>query len=229
MSEGKIDPQTLARDTSMRIFDIRKAPDDRQIPGSERYDGERMASGDVPFHKEERVVLYCGSGNSCSRIAVQLRKEGYDTVALEGGYAAWKRRGCRRKHARVYHGCRGQMAMVRTALVFAALAIAASRPLICLADPGTAPAPVMPPVPRQLTVTNVGQPAIVHLSVSPMQSIPSSINVLSQPLHSGTAQTIAIPAAQQCCYDIKAVYSDGHTVTIPFWSISNIPIITIPH
>ena len=93
MSEDKIDPNTLARDTSLRIFDIRKAPDDRQIPGSERYDGERMASGDVPFEKDERVVLYCGSGNSCSRIATQLREQGYDAIALEGGYQAWKEAG----------------------------------------------------------------------------------------------------------------------------------------
>ena len=93
MSEGKIDPYTLARDTSLRIFDIRKAPDDEQIPGSERYDSEKMASGDVPFEKDERVVLYCGSGNSCSRIAMQLREEGYDAVALDGGYKAWKEAG----------------------------------------------------------------------------------------------------------------------------------------
>ena len=93
MSEGKIDAHTLARESSQRIFDIRKAPDDRQIPGSERYDGERMESGEVPFDKDERVVLYCGSGNSCSRIAADLRGQGYDAVALDGGYAAWKEAG----------------------------------------------------------------------------------------------------------------------------------------
>lgn len=90
MSEGKIDPHTLARDASLRIFDIRKAPDDQQIPGSEQYEGERMAAGDLPFGKDERVVLYCGSGNSCSRIAAQLREQGYDTIALDGGYKAWR-------------------------------------------------------------------------------------------------------------------------------------------
>ena len=72
------------------IVDIRKNPDDRQIPGSLRLDGAALESAAPPFPKDERVVLYCGSGNSCSRIAASLRGRGYDAVALEGGYAAWK-------------------------------------------------------------------------------------------------------------------------------------------
>ena len=75
-----------------RIIDIRKKPDERQIPGSERYSGEALANAEVlPFEKNENVVLYCGSGNSCSVLAQQLRERGYaNAVALEGGYAAWK-------------------------------------------------------------------------------------------------------------------------------------------
>lgn len=74
-----------------RIIDIRKKPDDKQIPGSERYSGEALANADaLPFEKDENVVLYCGSGNSCSILAQQLRERGYaNAVALEGGYAAW--------------------------------------------------------------------------------------------------------------------------------------------
>lgn len=77
---------------SVKIIDIRKNPDERQIPGSVRYDGEQLEnSNDLPFSKEERVVLYCGSGNSCSRVAQTLREKGYaGAEALEGGYAAWK-------------------------------------------------------------------------------------------------------------------------------------------
>lgn len=74
----------------LKLFDIRKNPDDRQIPGSVRVEGEALESGnDLPFGKEEEVVLYCGSGNSCSRIAKTLRDRGFNTVALEGGYRAW--------------------------------------------------------------------------------------------------------------------------------------------
>lgn len=76
----------------MLLIDIRKKPDENQIPGSVRYDGEQLAaSADLPFEKAQHVVLYCGSGNSCSRIAAELRERGYvNAEALEGGYAAWK-------------------------------------------------------------------------------------------------------------------------------------------
>ena len=60
----RITASELARADGVRIIDIRKKPDDRQIPGSERYDGEALAAT-PPFAKDERVVLYCGSGNSC--------------------------------------------------------------------------------------------------------------------------------------------------------------------
>jgi len=78
--------------SGVKLIDIRKKPDDMQIPGSVRYNGEEIEAGtNVPFAKDERVVLYCGSGNSCSRIARTLRAKGYERVeALEGGYAAWK-------------------------------------------------------------------------------------------------------------------------------------------
>lgn len=77
---------------SVKIIDIRKKPDEQQIPGSIRYNGEQLEnSDDLPFAKDERVVLYCGSGNSCSRVAQTLREKGYaNAEALEGGYAAWK-------------------------------------------------------------------------------------------------------------------------------------------
>jgi len=75
-----------------RLIDIRKKPDDKQIPGSERYRGDDLANSEsLPFEKDESVVLYCGSGNSCSVLAQQLRERGYvNAVALDGGYAAWK-------------------------------------------------------------------------------------------------------------------------------------------
>lgn len=78
------------RAATLKLFDIRKNPDDRRIPGSLRAEGAELeAGGDLPFGKDEEVVLYCGSGNSCSRIAQTLRERGYHTVALEGGYKGW--------------------------------------------------------------------------------------------------------------------------------------------
>ncbi|MBV9269891.1 MAG: rhodanese-like domain-containing protein [Candidatus Eremiobacteraeota bacterium] len=80
---------------NVRIIDIRKNPDDYQIPASERYNGEALSSAEnLPFDKSEEVVIYCGSGNSCSVLAQQLRDRGYTkAVALDGGYAAWKAAG----------------------------------------------------------------------------------------------------------------------------------------
>jgi rhodanese-related sulfurtransferase len=79
----------LRDSAGMTIVDIRKNPDDRQIPGSLQMAGAALESAAPPFPKDDPVVLYCGSGNSCSRVAASLRERGYDAVALEGGYAAW--------------------------------------------------------------------------------------------------------------------------------------------
>jgi rhodanese-related sulfurtransferase len=85
-----VTPGELRDRKGVTIVDIRKNPDDRQIPGSLRIEDAALEGATPPFSKDEPVVLYCGSGNSCSRIAASLRERGYDAVALEGGYAAWK-------------------------------------------------------------------------------------------------------------------------------------------
>lgn len=86
-----IAPQELRRrKAEFKIFDIRKNPDGRQIPGALRTEGDALEGDtDLPFGKNEAVVLYCGSGNSCGRIAASLRERGYRTSALEGGYRGW--------------------------------------------------------------------------------------------------------------------------------------------
>jgi rhodanese-related sulfurtransferase len=88
---ASIDDVKNAQPGSLKLIDIRKKPDEKQIPGSMRADGEQLeAMADLPFSKDEHVVLYCGSGNSCSRVAKTLREKGYNTEALDGGYAAWR-------------------------------------------------------------------------------------------------------------------------------------------
>ena len=92
--DEKISARDLRDRKNITIVDIRKEPDDRQIPGSQRYDGAELESGEgLPFTEHDDVVLYCGSGNSCSRIAATLREKGYNTIALDGGYRAWKESG----------------------------------------------------------------------------------------------------------------------------------------
>lgn len=84
-----------AKPGDLTVIDIRKKPDEEQIPGSVRYSGDDLEhSQQPPFGKDEHVVIYCGSGNSCSRVAQTLRERGYVNVqALDGGYAAWKEAG----------------------------------------------------------------------------------------------------------------------------------------
>lgn len=86
-----IDPQQLHRRAdSVKVYDIRGKPDARRIPRSVRAEAEALEAGsDLPFSRDDDVVLYCGSGSSCSRIARTLRERGYRAVALEGGYKAW--------------------------------------------------------------------------------------------------------------------------------------------
>jgi rhodanese-related sulfurtransferase len=94
MTKSITPDQLHERAAQLKLFDIRKNPDDRAIPGSIRAEGVALETGDdLPFAKDEEVVLYCGSGNSCSRIAATLRERGYRAVALEGGYNAWVKAG----------------------------------------------------------------------------------------------------------------------------------------
>jgi len=76
---------------------VRKNPDDKQIRGSLRYDGEQlMATTELllPLRHDGKIVVYCGSGNSCLAVAEHMREHGFaNTVALEGGYAAAKEAG----------------------------------------------------------------------------------------------------------------------------------------
>jgi rhodanese-related sulfurtransferase len=78
MSNAMKPDELRERSDGLKLFDIRKNPDDRQIPGSVRVEGQALETGDdLPFGKDEEVVLYCGSGNSCSRIAKALRDGGF--------------------------------------------------------------------------------------------------------------------------------------------------------
>ena len=78
--------ELLERADRVIVYDIRGNPDNRRIPGSIRAEGAGFETGaDLPFGKDDEVVLYCGSGNSCSRIARKLRERGYRAVELIGG------------------------------------------------------------------------------------------------------------------------------------------------
>lgn len=99
MSEEKITAGELkqAPEGSVQFLDVRKKPDDQQIRGSVRYDGEKLLEADelaLPLDRDAKIVVYCGSGNSCFRIAERMREQGFThAVALEGGYAAAKEAG----------------------------------------------------------------------------------------------------------------------------------------
>lgn len=83
-----------APEGSVQFLDVRKHPDDKQIRGSVRYDGSKLlevAEMALPLDRDATIVVYCGSGNSCFRVAERMREQGFThAVALEGGYAAAK-------------------------------------------------------------------------------------------------------------------------------------------
>ena len=93
---GKMTVDEIKNSTSSHItfVDVRKKPDDQQIRGSVRYDGEKLLAADelaLPLPHDGTIVVYCGSGNSCVNIAQHMRDKGFkNAVALEGGYAAAK-------------------------------------------------------------------------------------------------------------------------------------------
>ena len=86
-----------APEGTLTLIDIRKNPDDRQIRGSVRYNGQKLLEAEklsLPISHDQTVVVYCGSGNSCVRVAERLREQGFEgAVALEGGYEAAKEAG----------------------------------------------------------------------------------------------------------------------------------------
>ncbi len=79
---------------SVTFVDVRKKVDGRQIRGAVRYDARKLLSAQkltLPLPHDGKIVVYCGSGNSCGEVAERLREQGYhNATALEGGYAAWK-------------------------------------------------------------------------------------------------------------------------------------------
>lgn len=44
---------------------------------------------ELPFSKEDQVVLTCTTGNSATRCAHILSNKGYNVAVLEGGMTAW--------------------------------------------------------------------------------------------------------------------------------------------
>ena len=97
-------PGTITVDDIKRVppeqitfIDVRKKPDDQQIRGALRYDGQKLLESQalsLPLDRDGKIVVYCGSGNSCVAVAEHMRKHGFRNVfALEGGYAAAKEAG----------------------------------------------------------------------------------------------------------------------------------------
>lgn len=79
---------------SVVIVDVRKQPDDYEIPGSRRMPADRLVEMTVlPWDRSKIIVLYCGNGNSSRHIAARLRELGHDARALEGGFSAWRDHG----------------------------------------------------------------------------------------------------------------------------------------
>lgn len=96
---GKITVDEIKNSSAEQItfIDVRKKPDGKQIRGSVRYDGAKILAAEelaLPLAHDGKIVVYCGSGNSCVAVAQHMREHGFaNAVALEGGYMAAKEGG----------------------------------------------------------------------------------------------------------------------------------------
>jgi rhodanese-related sulfurtransferase len=96
MTPDSIGVRELAARPDAVILDVRGNPDDQRIPGSRRFDSDALlADPTLPADVAPGgvVAVYCGSGNTCRRVAAVLRERGYDARPLEGGYRAWREAG----------------------------------------------------------------------------------------------------------------------------------------
>jgi len=41
-------------------------------------------------HKTKKIITYCNSGYRGNIAADELKKQGFDAITIEGGYAAWE-------------------------------------------------------------------------------------------------------------------------------------------
>jgi len=46
--------------------------------------------GDMDDHKTKKIITYCNSGYRGNIAADELKKQGFDAITIEGGYAAWE-------------------------------------------------------------------------------------------------------------------------------------------
>jgi rhodanese-related sulfurtransferase len=102
VTEGNIEAMTLRdmleRGERVTVVDVRKGVDHAEwsIPGSvhvDAYDalnaGDDRAMEGLELPEGAPVVTVCGRGRSSAVAAVQLRRQGYEALSLEGGMKAW--------------------------------------------------------------------------------------------------------------------------------------------
>ncbi|HTJ27232.1 MAG TPA: rhodanese-like domain-containing protein [Candidatus Limnocylindria bacterium] len=93
MTPESIGVRELAARSDAVILDVRGNPDDMRIPGSLRFDSDVLLEDPTlpaDIARDAVIAVYCGSGNTCRRVAAVLRERGYDARALEGGYRSWR-------------------------------------------------------------------------------------------------------------------------------------------
>jgi rhodanese-related sulfurtransferase len=78
------------------ILDVREADEleEGKIDGAVNIPLGRLIRearrSDIDDLKTKKIITYCSSGYRGNIAADELNKQGFDTVTIEGGYAAWK-------------------------------------------------------------------------------------------------------------------------------------------
>ena len=60
------------------------------IPGARHVELNDLTAEAERLGSEQKIVVYCRTGNRSGMAAEALRSDGFDAVAMEGGITAWK-------------------------------------------------------------------------------------------------------------------------------------------
>lgn len=105
MKINMISPRNLVRETEKYrrerdpaiLVDLREPAEyrHRHWPEAVNYPSEwleeKRLTGEMPFSKSRRVILYCSHGSASMEMARNLGREGYRVATVNGGFAAMER------------------------------------------------------------------------------------------------------------------------------------------
>lgn len=95
----EVDPHTLKQwleEHSVTLVDVREPAEyaNERIPGAKLHPLSRFNPQEIQLRSEQKLVLYCQSGNRSAKAAQKCLESGFSSVIhLQGGITNWKNSG----------------------------------------------------------------------------------------------------------------------------------------